>query len=488
MKRVRLLDSAWLLLEAPETPMHIGILLRFSPPPGAAAGYVHQVAASLRSSTSVVTPWDLILPVQKLRGLIPIWLHECYLNMDYHVQLHRLPSHGCERNLINRVAELHSQPLDPTRPLWECHVFEGLPNDHFALYVKVHHAVLDGVGGTRLMQKMLAHSPEHREDPPWVSQVGPRVRSRALPRLALPVNTGRESEQEAREKPRVLSHLARAAKELTKAALNRDDPLVTPYRGPASPLNGRITAHRSFATQACDLARLKHLARLSGGSTNDVVLAVCAGAIQRLLSEQKALPERPLTAAVPVSTRTRHEELTGTALSFCLANLGTDIEDPRQRLIAIQASTQRAKEYLGSLPRQALMPYTTIMMAPFIFEQLSRAGGRYRPMFNLVVSNVPGPKTPLYLEGARLEAVYPLSVLFHGQALNITYVRYVDSINLGFTGCPDALPGIHRLPRYTRQALAELETELSFPHRRAHLVRTRRSRPVERRAAAAAAS
>jgi WS/DGAT/MGAT family acyltransferase len=317
------------------------------------------------------------------------------------VRLHGVAAGEAELEIA--VSALHAQPLDRTRPLWECHVFDGLPERQFALYVKVHHALLDGVGGLRLMQKL-------------------------------------------------------------RAAISHADQLVTPYRAPASPFNRRITANRAFSMECCELARIKRLAHLGEASSNDVVLAVCAGALQRLLADQDV--ERvPLTAAVPVSTRPRHDGGTGTALSFCLANLATDIRDPRTRLRAIRASTRRAKEHLGRLPRAALTPYTATLMLPFLVEQLSRVGGRLRPMFNVVISNVPGPKAPLYLEGARLETATPLSVLFHGQALNITCIRYTDRFSFGFTGCPDVLPGFEHLAGYARESLEELEAEFSFPRR-----------------------
>jgi WS/DGAT/MGAT family acyltransferase len=440
------------LLEKPATPMHVGILLRFMAPDGSGGDYVRHVLTSLRTSPTVATPWDLILPMQKLKGLIPVWLHDSYVDMDYHVQLHTLMD-GDEEALNETVAELHGQPLDRSRPLWECHVIEGLPAREFALYVKVHHALLDGVGGLRLMQQMLSRSSDSREPAaPWAAFPGVRAgTTRAAP-----------PQKPAQGGPRILASLSRAAREMARAARNPLDALVTPYSGPVCPLNRPITQRRTFVAQEIGLGRIKSVARRSGGSTNDVVLAICGGALKRLLQDQESLPVRPLVAAMPVSTRERHDHGTGTAISFCLANLGTDVGDPVERLLAIQASTQRAKEYFGRLPRRALMPFTAIMMLPFLLEQLAKMAGRFRPMFNVVISNVPGPRAPLYLEGARLQSASPLSVLFHGQALNITCVRYLDTVSFGFTGCPDALTGLQRLPDYMHEALSELE-RASFP-------------------------
>jgi WS/DGAT/MGAT family acyltransferase len=276
-----------------------------------------------------------------------------------------------------------------------------------------------------------------------------------------------------------MSHLARAAGELTRAARSREDQLATPYQAPSSRLNRRISGKRAYAFETCELARIKRLAQLSGSTSNDVALAVCAGALRRMFTGLDEPPARPLTAAVPVSIRPRHGDNTGTALCFSLANLATEIPDVRERLAVIHASTRRAKEYLARLPRPALKPYAAVTMLPFLAGHLTRIGGRLRPMFNLVVSNVPGPKTPLYLEGAQLESAYPLSVLFHGQALNITCIRYLDKFTFGFTACPDSLPRLEFMPQYTREALAELENEFSFPHQQAAgTARQRKPRPA----------
>lgn len=467
MKRVGLLDSAWLMLERPETPMHVGVLLRFSVPPDAGTDFVPKLVSTLRASAYVESPWDLILPAQRLRGMIPVWLHECYLDMEHHVRLHAIgPDASCEA-LGRRIAELHAEPLDRSRPLWECHVFDGLPGGEFGLYMKVHHSVLDGVGGVRLMQALLADSPATQDQgAPWSPHERSPRHERVIRLHPIRKSNGTAPSDNTRstQAPGVLHYLRQALRELARSAISHADQLVAPYRAPASPFNRRITSRRAYALERCEWVRIRRLAKLAGVSSNDVVLAVCAGALRGLLDDMDARGA-PLTAAVPVSTRARHDRNNGTALGFCLANLGTDIADPRTRLKAIHASTQRAKEHLGRLPRAAQLPYTATFLLPFITEQLSGYGGRLRPMFNLVISNIPGPRTPLYLEGARLESVYPSSVLFHGQALNITCIRYTDQFSFGFTACPDVVPDIERVPFYARNALEELESVLSFPHR-----------------------
>ena len=183
------------------------------------------------------------------------------------------------------------------------------------------------------------------------------------------------------------------------------------------------------------------------------------------MEESKTLPKKPLISGIPVNVRAKDDQGTGNAISFIIANLATDVADPLSRLAAIKASVEKAKEHLQSLPRDALMKYTVMLMAPYTLQLISGLGGRVRPVFNVTISNVPGPDQPLYFNGARLEAMYPVSLIAHGGALNITCLSYAGTLNFGFTGCRDTLPHMQRLAVYTGEALAELE-EIAAPQRK----------------------
>jgi WS/DGAT/MGAT family acyltransferase len=222
-------------------------------------------------------------------------------------------------------------------------------------------------------------------------------------------------------------------------------------------VNRAIGRNRRFATQQFQTERLKRVARGLDGTMNDVVLALCAGAMRKLLSEQDALPFEPMTAMIPVNIRPKDDPGGGNAVGAVLASLATDLDDPLQRFRAIVASTRAAKEQLTGLSQNAIMQYSAAIIAPVLFSQIPGAAERVRPAFNLVVSNVPGPREPLYFRGHQLDAYYPLSVPFHGYALNITVVTYVDTLNFGFTCDRDALPHMQRLALYARRALEELE-------------------------------
>jgi diacylglycerol O-acyltransferase / wax synthase len=247
---------------------------------------------------------------------------------------------------------------------------------------------------------------------------------------------------------------------LTRTLKSRNRSLVAPMQAPKSILNQKISRNRRFATQQFPVQRLKDMAQHFGGTLNDMVMALCAGALRRLLMEQDALPERPLTAMIPVNIRPKGDPGGGNAVGAILGSLATDVEDPAERIKAIIASTREAKAQLQGMSKAGIMQYSALLMAPMMLSQIPGAVGRVRPAFNLVISNVPGPTKPLYFRGFHMDAYYPMSIPFHGYGLNITVVSYVDQLDFGFIGCRDGLPHLQRLAVYSREALEELEARM----------------------------
>lgn len=445
MKRLKPMDAAWLYVENATTPMHVAALQIYSLPENAPANFLSEVAAQARQARSYAPPWNLRLVPSPLRGVLPAWEHDDDLDIDYHFRHSALPAPGGERELGVLVSRLHSHPIDLTRPLWECHLIEGLENNRFAVYTKMHHALVDGVGGIRMMQRAMTTDPSRPFVAPW--SVGADYGGKA------PIPGGKVPRLGAR----ALVDAVGALKEIYRGG-GEDSALVRPFAAPPSVLNRRVSSKRRFATQQYRTEVLKRIATKFDGTLNDVVLALCAGSLRRYLKESNVLPRRPLTAGIPVSVRPQDDVAVGTAISFMLAQMATDIADPRRRVEAIKASTARAKQHLQGLPREALDQYTLLMMGPYIGQLMLGLGGRSRPMFNIGVSNVPGPREPLYLGGARLEAMYPVSLITHGQALNITCLTYADTLNFGFTGCRDTLPSMQRLAVYMSETLDELKS------------------------------
>jgi len=461
IQRLNPLDASWLYVDSRDTPMHVASLLIFSVPEGAADDFLQKMVAQLRTATDFASPWNLRLKSSVLGRMLPSWEVDDDIDIDYHIRHSALPKPGGERELGILVSRLHSHQLDFSRPLWECHLIEGLENNRFAMYTKMHHSLVDGVSGMRMLQRTMGDSPaaSRKLPPPWASHAPARKRDDGAP--AATPDTALQSVLEGlRKQFRSAPELMRGLGRLLKATRGNDE-LTAPFGAPGSALNGRITGQRRFATQQYDLAGLKGLAKGADATLNDVVLWLCSTALRRFLKEANALPAKSLTAGIPVNVRPADDQGTGNAISFIMANLATDVADPRKRLAAITASTTHAKEHLQSLPRQALTQYTMLVMAPYILQLLTGMGGRTRPVFNVTISNVPGPDKPLYFHGAKLEAMYPVSLLAHGGALNITCVSYAGRLNFGFTGARDTLPHMQRLAVYTGEALDELQKVLA---------------------------
>ena len=465
-RALNLLDASWLLVESRDTPMHVGALMPFSLPANAGPDFVSRIMAVFRASDQVAAPWNRRLKSPKLKGLVPVWEEVDEIDLEHHVHHSALPKPGGERELGQLIARLHSQPLDLTRPPWEVELIEGLEGGRFALYTKVHHALMDGIGGVKLLVRAMSTDPKDslKIRPFWTIQPEKKPKRRKRPAMEDPVATAAQIAADLMEKVRfqagTVPDIARAFGAMLGAVRNKEDVLKIPFDTPTSILNGRIHGPRRFATQRFELSRLKALAKAADATLNDIVLALCGAALRRFLDELGELPDKSLTAGIPVSVRPKDDAESGNAITFIISTLGTDVADPLERLEAIRASTRRAKEHVQNLPREAMLQYTLLLMAPYMGTLLTGIGGRTRPMFNITISNVPGPEQPLYFRGARLEASYPVSLVTHGQALNITCQSYDGHLNFGFTGCRDSLPHMQRVATYTGEALAELEALL----------------------------
>lgn len=466
MQTMNVLDASWLFVESPEAPMQVAQLMIFSLPEDAPDDYLSDMVKQFRKSREYYAPWNLKLRNPKLGALLPVLIEDNDIDLDYHLRHSALPKPGGERELGMLVSRLHSHPLDFKRPLWEMHIIEGLANNRFAIYTKFHHSLIDGVSGVRMIQRMMANNQSDlNTPPPWSLKPEKRSkkiaaekaadRSVATPENALrdlmgdALNTAQSGLGTARE-------LRRAFSRLIGARASDNSTLKGPFDCPNTILNGRIGQARRFATQQFDLGQMKAIAKAAECSLNDIVLAISAGALRRFLIDVNGLPSKALTGGLPVSIRPADDQGTGNAISFIMASLATDIADPKMRLEAIKDSTNSAKEHLQKLPKEALTQYTAMIMAPFMMQLVSGLGGRTKSVFNLTISNIPGPKETLYFRGAKMEACYPVSLIPHGQALNITCLSYGDTLNFGFTGCRDSLPSMQNIAVYTGEALQEL--------------------------------
>ncbi len=461
MSGVRLnpLDAAWLLTETRATPNHVGGLLQFRLPDGAPREFMRELMHEFRTHRKLVPPWNRRLKYAFNMNPVPVWIEDQDIDLEYHVRHAALPWPGGERELGELVGRLHSTPLDLARPPWECTLIEGLEGGRFALFIKMHHSLIDGVSGVKLLQRGMSFDPVKSLGLPpfWASEPDPAARSGRSGPAPTVAEAAAAAVAGLGAQASSLPQLAGAFAQIVKRIGNPSDGLALPFDAPRSALNGRVREKRRFATQQFSLERMRSLAAAAQCTLNDVVLAMCGDALRRFLLERDDLPEKSLTAGIPVSVRPKDDEGSGNAISFIVSTLGTDIADPAERLAAIKASVKHAKAHVQSLPRQAMQQYTMLLMAPTIVTLLTGLGGRTRPMFNITISNVPGPDKPLYFRGAELLATYPASIVTHGQALNITCQSYAGSMNFGFTGCHTSVPSLQKLALYSADALAALE-------------------------------
>lgn len=459
-RRVGFLDSLFLYGESPTTMMHVACLLRFSPAPG--AGDLRALVEQVRRDPEVYSPWD-----RKLRHPatfttpLQAWVLDGDFDLDYHLRRSALPSPGDERELGILVSRLHSYPLDLSRPPWEMHIIEGLHDGGFAIYVKLHHALVDGYTGMKLIQRGLSTDP-HDHRTPLMFAVPPTQRDQPADQ---PSSLLSGAVDRLGELGRGVRAGASTAYQVTNAVsqhirrTEKTEHLIGPAQAPGTVLNRRIGRNRRFATQQYPLAEIKALGKRHGATVNDVCLAILGGGLRRFLAELGDLPDKPLIAFVPVNVRAKGDAGGGNAVGAILASLGTDIADPTARVTAVAASTRAGKAQLEGMSQEAMTAYGAALLSPLGLQVGLSYAKLTSPIplaFNVIVSNVPGPSRTRYLRGHRLQAMYPVSVPAHGAALNVTMMSYGDTLNFGFVGDRDTIPHLQRLAVYTGQAFTDL--------------------------------
>jgi diacylglycerol O-acyltransferase len=444
------MDAMFLIAELRRQPMHVAGLQLYSLPPDAPPDFVRLMVEKMREYQQPEPPYNQRLV---FRGNW-FWVEDDQFDLDYHLRHLSLPQPGRIRELLAMTSRLHGSLMDRSRPLWETNVIEGLHDGRFAIYSKVHHALFDGVAATREARKSLSENPDERDmPPPWARPRAPREQADSeLAQTTSPLNALTKA---LSVNYRIIPGAARGLKELLRRS-RHDLTDATPYQAPPTMFNVRISSSRRFAAQSFSLARIKKVGKAAGATVNDVALAMCAGALREYLVTHNALPGQPLIAMVPVSVRAADGPEGGNQVAVILANLATQVEDAGQRLETIVASTRRAKERMAQMNRVEQMAYAAAALSPMAVTSLLGLD-RFRPAFNLVISNVPGPTKPLYWNGARLDESYPVSIPIDGQAINITLTSYCDQVAFGYTACRRSVPGMQRLLDFTENALAELE-------------------------------
>ena len=459
MKPLSPTDQLFLWLEKRQQPMHVGGLQIFSFPEDAPDDYVARLAEQLRKDTEVTAPFNLRLDSRLAQ---PVWVHDEHLDLEHHFRFEALPTPGRIRELLAFVSAEHSHLMDRERPLWEFHLIEGLGDRQFAVYVKVHHSLVDGISAMRMTQKMLSTDPSKRNMPPvWDMSVRQgRGGDRSSPSLWQSIShlLG-ESGKQLGTVPTVARELLRSVNQARK------DPVYNSmFHAPRSILNRKITGSRRFAAQSYCLKRIKAVCHANDATVNDVVTAMCASALRTYLMNLDALPEKPLIAMVPVSLRKYQkpgeDQAEGNQVGVILANLHTDEHHAGERLKKIHQGMQEAKDRYAHMSPEEILNYTALTLAPAGFHLLTGMAPKWQT-FNVVISNVPGPKEASYWNGAKLEGMYPVSIAMDRLALNMTLTSYNDQVEFGLVGCRRTLPSLQRMLDYLEDGLVELEQDMA---------------------------
>jgi WS/DGAT/MGAT family acyltransferase len=454
LDRLTSIDATFLHQEGPTSHMHIGGVLIFDGPPPAFIDFLDHV----RSRLHLVPRYRQKLSTPPLESGRPLWVDDPSFNLEYHVRHAALPSPGSEEQLFQLTARVHSQQLDRARPLWETWLVEGLEGDRFALISKTHHSLVDGVSGVDLATVLFDLEPSPAPPPtdlePWQPRPEPTGAELVVAGARGMVNTLTDLML------RALQAAARPATSLTvvRDALEGLGEIIWAGLNPAprTPLNVEIGPHRRYSVARQQLSDYKEVKNVFGGTVNDVVLTVVSGALARWLRSRGVRTEGlEMRALVPVSVRTKDEHGTlGNRLTVMRGPLPVYIEDPVARLRTVREAMDGLKESKQAVGA-ATMAAVTNLAPPTILAQASRLQFSTR-LFNLIVTNIPGPQLPLYVLGRKLEDLFPVAFLPKDQALAIAIMSYNGGIDYGLLADYDALPDVDGLTKGLDDALQEL--------------------------------
>ena len=466
--------------------MHVGVLLILTPPPDADLdGYVDRL---YRDSLIAEQKVDPRLRRHPHRGTDTggIWAWREVEEIDLREHVHRVtltPGSG-PGDLWELVSELHGGRLDMSVPLWTSYLIDGLPDGRFALYIKIHHTVIDGVGGLRMISESLSTDPNRRSLPPFYADKGdgpPESDTTAAPKRAAKAAEPEPAGDRRTRLPspfaavRAVADAAAAGLDLTRRVAAAElanligamvtDSVVPPFDAPHTRFNAKLGPRRAAAGTSLDRERIRAVQEAAEVTGNDVVTALIAGALRAWLLERDQLPERTMVAMCPVSVRARDglgegESNSGNKFGLGLCPLGTDIADPVERLAFIHLAMTNIKKQVTTKGSDAMLAVMGPAIGSTVVLPLLPFNTLLPPSCNMAISNVPGPREEMYYNGAHLDEIYPVSSVYDGMGLNVTVCNYAGRVGIGYVTAADVMPRVAELIPLTEQALAELETAM----------------------------
>ena len=469
MKQLGGIDATFLYMETPETPMHVAGLTLFEPPENFSGSFYEHFRSFFLSRMHLAPIFEKKLARTVFELDHPGWVEAGEMDFDYHLKQATLPSPGNWAALEAMVGELHSAPLDRTRPLWQFTVIDGLDEGNVAIYSKVHHAAVDGGAGMAIAAALYDVSPVPRTVKPAAPKAAAARKPTVEERAILGLNDFVQNVM--RQQLRMIEAVPQALNTLTDLLLPKPGetakgllpalPELSGMVAPKTPFNVTITSQRSYAARSVSLTDAKLVAKATGTKINDVVMAICAGALRPYLKAHKALPKKPLIAFVPISLREAGNADSNNQVFGMNCQIHTEIADPLERLMAIRLKASESKTLAGSVKDIAPKDFSLLgapLLLPGMMQLYGRAGlaDRLPSAVNLTISNTAGPPFPLYCAGARILALYPVSIPVHGIALNMTVQSYQDRLDFGLTADKRAVPDIDLLADGLAPALEEL--------------------------------
>ncbi|MGQ0830950.1 MAG: WS/DGAT/MGAT family O-acyltransferase [Microthrixaceae bacterium] len=460
MKRLTGLDASFLSLETPSSHMHVAGLGIYDPS-GVPGGLTLEKLTEAYSGRLHLAPPFRQRLVNVPFGLHhPLWIEDPDFDIRNHVRHTAIPAPGGPEQLANLVGRLVAQPLDRTRPLWEIWLIEGLEGGNVGLLSKVHHAAIDGASGNELLVALLDLTPEIAEHEPEEEWVPDRIPSTGELLAYATTSLARQPVRVAK----ALTRTATAALEIRRMGQSSGASVLppAPFAAPRTSFNAALSPARSYAYTSLDLPTVKAVKNAIGCTVNDVVLGLCGGALRDYLKAGDELPETPLVAMVPMSVRSEDQrDAMGNQVSSMLTSLATDVDDPIDRLKVIHEVMVHAKEQQKAIGADTLQEWTEFA-APALLGRAARLYSRMKwadhhaPVFNVTISNVPGPPFALYSAGAKLLANYPVGPIMDGSGINMTVMSYLDQLDFGLLACPDVLDDVWNIADGLHAALAEL--------------------------------
>src|SRR6476660_6452242 len=467
MDQLSSIDASFLHLETPETPMHVGSLILIELPQGHQGDYYEAVKAMVGKRLHLASVLNRKLAQMPFELAEPVWIEDDDIDLDYHVRSVTLRRPGTMPQLEQLIARLHSTLLDRSRPLWEMYVIEGLENGQVAFYTKAHHSGVDGKAGDELAKVLYDVSPKIRDVPPARRKRGGSSYQLGISELlqAAAANSASQYRKLADLLPAAAPALTAAANVVASQRTAVGARSLNLGLAPKTIFNDSITNQRSYSTLSVPLADIKGLGKRVGGTVNTIVMAMCSIALHRFLKERDLLPKEPLIAMVPVSLRSEGDSAMNNQVSMVRVDLATDIKELPARFRAIHASSEAAKAVVKEL-KPVLGVDIPITGSPWLLTGLASLLGRSNLVSrlpaagNVAISNVPGPSITLYMAGAKMLHYFPVSIPYHGSALNITVQSYAGLLEFGLTACRRILSQdeSYEMIEHLRTALREIET------------------------------